>query len=61
VEAGDMTRDLAILVGANHPWVATNQLLDKTRRQSAAGDGLNAAKRPERDRRSGLPFIEPDG
>src|SRR5258708_40350134 len=29
VESGDMTRDLAILVRADHPWLTTNQFLDK--------------------------------
>jgi isocitrate dehydrogenase len=29
VEAGDVTRDLAILIRADHPWLTTNQLLDK--------------------------------
>ncbi len=29
VELGDMTRDLAILVRADHPWLTTNQFLDK--------------------------------
>ncbi|HVH73520.1 MAG TPA: NADP-dependent isocitrate dehydrogenase [Stellaceae bacterium] len=29
VEGGDMTRDLAILIGADHPWLTTNQFLDK--------------------------------
>ena len=29
VEGGDMTRDLAILISADHPWLTTNQFLDK--------------------------------
>jgi isocitrate dehydrogenase len=29
VEGGDMTRDLAILIRAAHPWLTTNQFLDK--------------------------------
>jgi isocitrate dehydrogenase len=29
VEAGDMTRDLAIVIRADHPWLTTNQFLDK--------------------------------
>jgi isocitrate dehydrogenase len=29
VEAGDMTRDLAILIRPDHPWLTTNQFLDK--------------------------------
>ena len=29
VEAGDMTRDLAILIRTDHPWLTTNQFLDK--------------------------------
>ena len=29
VEGGDMTRDLAILIRADHPWLTTNQVLDK--------------------------------
>ena len=29
VEGGDMTRDLVILIRADHPWLMTNQLLDK--------------------------------
>jgi len=29
VEHGDMTRDLAILIRADHPWLTTNQFLDK--------------------------------
>jgi len=29
VQAGDMTRDLAILIRADHPWLTTNQFLDK--------------------------------
>jgi isocitrate dehydrogenase len=28
-EGGDMIRDLAILVCADHPWLTTNQFLDK--------------------------------
>ncbi|WP_259780242.1 NADP-dependent isocitrate dehydrogenase [Aestuariispira ectoiniformans] len=29
VERGHMTKDLALLVGANQPWLTTNQFLDK--------------------------------
>ena len=29
VEGGDMTRDLATLIRADHPWLTTNQFLDK--------------------------------
>ena len=29
VQSGDMTRDLAILIRADHPWMTTNQFLDK--------------------------------
>ena len=29
VDSGDMTRDLAILIRADHPWLTTNQFLDK--------------------------------
>ena len=29
VEGGEMTRDLAILIHADHPWLTTNQFLDK--------------------------------
>jgi len=29
VEAGDMTRDLAILIRPDHPWLTTSQFLDK--------------------------------
>ena len=29
VEGGDMTRDLAILIRTDHPWLTTNQFLDK--------------------------------
>jgi isocitrate dehydrogenase len=29
VESRDMTRDLAILIRADHPWLTTNQFLDK--------------------------------
>ena len=29
VEAGDMIRGLAILIRADHPWLTTNQFLDK--------------------------------
>jgi isocitrate dehydrogenase len=29
VESGDMTRDLAILIRADHPWLTTNRFLDK--------------------------------
>ena len=29
VEGGEMTRDLAILISADHPWLTTNQFLDK--------------------------------
>lgn len=29
VESGDMTRDLDILIRADHPWLTTNQFLDK--------------------------------
>ncbi len=29
VEKGDMTRDLAILIGPDHPWLTTNQFLDE--------------------------------
>jgi isocitrate dehydrogenase len=28
VEGGKMTRDLAILIGSDHPWLTTNQFLD---------------------------------
>ena len=29
VEGGEMTRDLAILIAPDHPWLTTNQFLDK--------------------------------
>ncbi len=29
VEGGEMTRDLAILIRADHPWLTTNQFLDR--------------------------------
>jgi isocitrate dehydrogenase len=29
VESGQMTRDLAILIRPDHPWLTTNQFLDK--------------------------------
>jgi isocitrate dehydrogenase len=29
VERGEMTRDLAILIGPDHPWLTTNQFLDR--------------------------------
>ena len=29
VQGGDMTRDLAILIRVDHPWLTTNQFLDK--------------------------------
>ncbi|MGC2199637.1 MAG: NADP-dependent isocitrate dehydrogenase [Stellaceae bacterium] len=29
VEGGEMTRDLAILISPDHPWLTTNQFLDK--------------------------------
>ena len=29
VESGDMMRDLAILIRADHPWLTTNRFLDK--------------------------------
>ena len=29
VQSGDVTRDLAILIRADHPWLTTNQFLDK--------------------------------
>jgi isocitrate dehydrogenase len=29
VEGGDVTRDLAILIRADHPWLTTNQFLDR--------------------------------
>ena len=29
VEGGDMTKDLALLIGADAPWLTTNQFLDK--------------------------------
>ena len=29
VESGEMTRDFAILIRADHRWLATNQFLDK--------------------------------
>jgi isocitrate dehydrogenase len=29
VEGGEMTRDLAVLIGPDHPWLTTNQFLDK--------------------------------
>ena len=29
VEGGEMTRDLAILIRSDHPWLTTNQFLDK--------------------------------
>jgi isocitrate dehydrogenase len=39
VEGGDMTRDLAILIRADHPWLTTNQFLDRldTNLQKAMG------------------------
>jgi isocitrate dehydrogenase len=29
VQSGDVARDLAILIRADHPWLTTNQFLDK--------------------------------
>ena len=29
VEGGEMTRDLAVLIRSDHPWLTTNQFLDK--------------------------------
>ena len=29
VQSGDVTHDLAILIRADHPWLTTNQFLDK--------------------------------
>jgi isocitrate dehydrogenase len=29
VEGGEMTRDLAILIGPDQPWLTTNQFLDR--------------------------------
>jgi isocitrate dehydrogenase len=29
VEVGDMTRDLATLICADHPWLTTTQVIDK--------------------------------
>jgi isocitrate dehydrogenase len=29
VESGDMIRDLAVLIRADHPWLTANQFLDK--------------------------------
>ena len=37
VEGGDMTKDLALLIGADAPWLTTNQFLDKL------DEGLQAA------------------
>jgi len=39
VESGDMTRDLAILIRHDHPWLTTNRFLDKldTNLKSAMG------------------------
>jgi len=39
VEDGFMTKDLALLVGADQRWLSTNGFLDKVRGESYQGDG----------------------
>ena len=39
VEGGEMTRDLAILIRADHPWLTTNQFLDKLDTNLEEGHG----------------------
>jgi isocitrate dehydrogenase len=29
VQSGNVTRDLSLLMGADHPWLTTQQFLDK--------------------------------
>jgi hypothetical protein len=55
VEAGDMTRDLAILIRADHPWLTTNQFLDKLEANLQKGDGGVTAPQ-DRRRRCGSAF-----
>ena len=40
VEAGDMTKDLALLVGADQKWLSTTGLPRQGRRQPQEGDGI---------------------
>ncbi len=40
VEAGHMTKDLALLVGESQGWLSTAGFLDKVSRQSEEGDGV---------------------
>ena len=51
VEAGFMTKDLALLVGADQPWLSTTGFLDKVDGEPAEGNGLTltlaASARPQ--------------
>ena len=38
-----MTRDLAVLIRADQPWLTTSQFLDKLDEQPAEGDALRLA------------------
>jgi isocitrate dehydrogenase len=41
MESGEMTRDLAILIRGNYPWLTTNQFLDKLDTNPQRAMGLN--------------------
>ncbi len=36
VESGKMTKDLAILIGPDQPWLTTEQFLDEARRRTCS-------------------------
>ena len=45
VEAGAMTKDLALLVGADQPWLSTTGIPREGGREPAQGDGLTPVRR----------------
>ena len=44
VEAGQMTKDLAILIAKDQPWLTTEEFLGAARRAPAGEDGLTAQR-----------------
>ena len=42
VESGQMTKDLALLIGPDQPWLTTEEFLGGDRREPAEGDGLSS-------------------
>ena len=50
VESGKMTKDLAILVGPEQPWMTTEQFFEAIRDQSRSGYGERCGDSGERTR-----------